>query len=140
MKIYLSVSNLANPNDVEDVKKHINQKIKNAEIIRWTKGMPYDPKIINKSDLVIVIPPSPFHSESEDQKTASVFLGKGNFFEATKAMKLKKTVAIAGKYRDSEDYLYMTEPFDSVVMTKENFQTNWGRIKGNLIPWKKFYE
>ena len=121
MKIYISKSNQANPDDLIMARAKFQ---KEGTVLEYTGGV-YNPERVKEADKIVIIPPAV--STFEKGNVDSITIGRGNFSEMKtyeKHMKECEQEPIMSLFKDNREYKILKY----AETAERNWQTNFAKL------------
>lgn len=121
MKIYISKSNQANPDDLIMARAKFQ---KEGTVLEYTGGV-YNPERVKEADKIVIIPPS--ISTFEKGNVDSITIGKGNFTEMKtyeKHMQECEQEPVMSLFKDNREYKIIKY----AETAERNWQTNFAKL------------
>lgn len=121
MKIYISKSNQANPDDLIMARAKFQ---KEGTVLEYTGGV-YNPERVKEADKIVVIPPA--ISTFEKGNVDSITIGRGNFSEMKtyeKHMQECEQEPVMSLFKDNREYKIIKY----AETAERNWQTNFAKL------------
>ena len=121
MKIYISKSNQANPDDLIMARAKFQ---KEGTVLEYTGGV-YNPERVKEADKIVIIPPAV--STFEKGNVDSITIGRGNFSEMKtyeKHMQECEQEPIMSLFKDNREYKILKY----AETAERNWQTNFAKL------------
>ena len=121
MKIYISKSNQANPDDLIMARAKFQ---KEGTVLEYTGGV-YNPERVKEADKIVIIPPA--ISTFEKGNVDSITIGKGNFSELKsyeKHMQECEQEPVMSLFKDNREYKIIKY----AETAERNWQTNFAKL------------
>ena len=121
MKIYISKSNQANPDDLIMARAKFQ---KEGAVLEYTGGV-YNPERVKEADKIVIIPPA--ISTFEKGNVDTITIGKGNYTEMKtyeKHMQECEQEPIISLFKDNREYKVLKY----AETAERNWQTNFAKL------------
>ena len=121
MKIYISKSNQANPDDLIMARAKFQ---KEGTVLEYTGGV-YNPERVKEADKIVILPPA--SSVFEKGNVDSITIGRGNFSELKsyeKHMQECEQEPVMSLFKDNREYKIIKY----AETAERNWQTNFAKL------------